>query len=83
MRIIETLKKKIEFIESNMERCFECPLMKDEIMRSMRILKELEITAKSEGFENLHDEILSIKDKVQNIGINYLVKFKMRSLENR
>jgi len=83
MRIVESLKKKIEFIESSMERCFECPLLKDEIMRSMRILKELEITAKSEGFENLYDKVLSIKDKVQNIGINYLVKFKMKTLENK
>ncbi len=82
IRIVETLRKKIEFIESSMEKCFDCPLLKDEVMRSMRILKELEVTAKSEGFENLLDKILSIKDKIQNIGINYLVKFKMRSLES-
>ncbi len=83
VRVVESLWRKIVFIEENMERCFECPLLKDEIMRSMRILKELEIIAKSEGFENLHDKILSLKDKVQNVGVNYLVRFKMKTLKNK
>ncbi len=78
IRYLTSLEKKIEYIEKNMERCFECPLLKDEVMRSMRVLKELEAIAKYEGFDELYDRILKIKDKVQSVGINYLVRFKMR-----
>ena len=49
---------QIEFIEESMERCLECPLLKDEIMRSMKILKDLEIAAKAAPLEEEIKEIV-------------------------
>ena len=79
MRSVESLEKKVSYVEKVLERCFECPLLKDEIMRSLWMVKNLEATAKVEGMEELSDRLIEVRDKVQKLGVEYLVKFKMRS----
>jgi len=76
VRMVNSIAKKLDYMKSAIDRCLHCPLLKDEVLRSLRIVKELENTAKLEGFERLHDEILKIKDKLQNIAVEFLVKLK-------
>ncbi len=80
VRSVRSLKRKVEFIEENMEKCFDCPLLKDEVMRSLYLLKSLEAKARTDMMESLENEILSVKEKIQRIGVEYLVKFRMKSL---
>ncbi len=77
IRLMDSIEKKLEFIENSIEKCFKCPILKDEIMRNIRIVKELEMTAKLDGFEELYNRILDLKERVQNIGIRFLVRLKM------
>jgi len=80
VRSVKSLRKKVEYINENLEKCFHCPLMKDEIMRALYLIKSLEAKARMDLMENLEYEVLSLKEEVQKLGIEYLVKFRMRSI---
>ncbi len=79
VRSVKSMKKKVNFIRENLDRCFNCPLLKDEIMRFLYLVKSLEAKARLDSMEELENEILSLKEDVQKLGIEYLVKFRMRS----
>ena len=77
LRHLETIEKNVEYMESKLEECLHCPLYKDSVMRSLRRVKELESYAKLESFEKLSEKILDIKDRIQRLAINYLIRIKM------
>ncbi len=78
IRYVETIEKKLNYMESKMDECLHCPLFKDSVMSCLRRIKELESIAKLESYERLSEKIIDIRDKAQKLAINYLVKIKMK-----
>ncbi len=77
IRYVESLTKKVEFMEKNFSNCFSCPLYKDSVMSCVRRVKELKSVAELESYENLYEKVQEIKDRVQKLAVKYLVKLKM------
>ncbi len=79
VRYVETIEKKVEYMELKMDDCLSCPLYKDSVMSCLRRIKELESLAKLESYERLSEKVLDLKDRVQKLAVNYLIRIKMRS----
>jgi hypothetical protein len=80
LRFVESLEEKIEYTEKAIEsvNCKSCTLLKDAVLQNVRRVKELELIAKSEGFGSLHDKLLQVKWRVQNLAVRYLINFKIK-----
>lgn len=80
IRYVDSIEKKLEFMESKISECKDCPIYKDAVLSCLRKVKELESLAKLESFERLSDKVVRMKDRAQKIAINFLVRFKMDSM---
>jgi hypothetical protein len=74
-RYLDGLAKKIEFMERR--RCYDCILYKDELMSSLRRLKELKNLSKLEMYDSIYDKACELEEKVKKLAIEYLIKLKM------
>ncbi|MET1125071.1 MAG: hypothetical protein ABWW66_07445 [Archaeoglobaceae archaeon] len=77
LRYVDSMERKLSFMESKLLDCFSCPLYKDSLLGCVRRVKELESVAKLEAFERLAEKLPDIKERAQKLAVNYLVRLKM------
>ncbi|MCS7121166.1 MAG: hypothetical protein NZ895_00965 [Archaeoglobaceae archaeon] len=74
-RYLKILEKRINFMEKN--RCYSCLLYKDELMMTLRRIKEIKEFSKLEMFEKIYENALQIEEKAQKLAIDFLVRLKL------
>ena len=57
------------------KECMSCPLYKDSVMSTLRKIKELEHLSKLENFEKVSEKVYDIKNSLQSLAINYIIKY--------
>ena len=77
IRYINSLSNKINYMIKifGKKECMVCPLYKDSVMSSLRKVKELEQITKLEDLERAYEEVVKIKESIQKLAIEYLIKY--------
>ncbi len=76
IRYVDSLSRKLEFMDANMSSCFSCPLYRDSVMSCVRRVKELENVAKLDSYESLYEKVRELKEKAQQLAVKYLIKIR-------
>ncbi len=80
LRYVDTISRRLDYIESKLNDCFYCPIMKDALMAYLRRLRELGSFSKLESLEELHERVKEVEEKAKQLAVNYLVRLKMAKL---
>ena len=77
-RYLDRVEKKIEFMERN--RCYGCILYRDELMSSLRRVRELKSMSKLDMYENVYERACELEERLKCLAVDYLVRLKMGKL---
>ncbi len=74
-RYLDRIEKKIDFMKKN--RCYDCILYKDELMSSLRRIKELKSLSKLDMYESIYERACELEEELKRLTIEYLIRLKM------